>query len=137
MQGDFCAPTELLKAQALANLSDNKIHIPVIGIRLGLDFIIGLIPVIGDVIMVAVSLNIVRLASKIGVPKYLIFKMLKNIVIDFLIGLIPFVGDIFDLFYKSNEKNVRIMEMWWVNHKHQDIKNYSKEKLAAWEKTQN
>ncbi|MFT2089644.1 DUF4112 domain-containing protein [Paraglaciecola sp. 2405UD69-4] len=137
MTEDFRAPPELLRAQALANLSDNKIRIPVIGIRLGLDFIIGLIPGVGDFIMACVSMFIVRLAMKMGVPKSLIFSMLKNILIDFLLGLIPVVGDFFDLFYKSNEKNVRLMEMWWVSRKHQDIKKYSQEKLAAWEKTQN
>ncbi|MEO9944302.1 MAG: DUF4112 domain-containing protein [Paraglaciecola sp.] len=136
MNDNYKAPKELLKAQTLANLSDNKIRIPVIGIRLGLDFIIGLIPFVGDVIMACISLVIVRLAVKMGVPKPLIFSMLKNIVIDFLLGLIPFLGDIFDLFYRSNEKNVRIMEKWWVSNKHQDIQRHSEEKLAAWKQSQ-
>lgn len=136
MSDNFLAPKELLKAQALANLSDNKIRIPIIGVRLGLDFLIGLIPVVGDAIMVCVSLVIVRLAVKMGVPRPLILSMLKNIAVDFLLGLIPFLGDVVDLFYKSNEKNVRIMEKWWVSNKYQDIQRHSEEKLAAWKRSQ-
>ena len=58
------APKALLQAQKLANLTDNKVRIPFIGVRLGLDFLIGLIPVIGDLIMTAVSLSIVAMAKK-------------------------------------------------------------------------
>ena len=59
------APKALLQAQKLANLTDNKVRIPFIGVRLGLDFLIGLIPVIGDLIMTAVSLSIVAMAKSI------------------------------------------------------------------------
>ena len=50
------APIALLRAQKLANLTDSKVRIPFLGIRLGLDFLVGLIPVVGDIIMVGVSL---------------------------------------------------------------------------------
>ena len=98
------APKALLQAQKLANLTDNKVRIPFIGVRLGLDFLIGLIPVIGDLIMAGVSLSIVAVAKSISVPRALRIAMLKNIGIDFLLGLIPFVGDVVDLLYKSNQK---------------------------------
>ncbi len=117
------APKALLSAQKLANLTDSKVRIPFIGVRLGLDFLIGLIPVIGDVIMVGVSLSIVAMAKSIEVPRALRLAMLKNIGIDFLLGLIPFVGDVVDLFYKSNQKNVRIMEKWWVSQNHEQIQS--------------
>jgi hypothetical protein len=131
------APKALLSAQKLANLTDSKVRIPFIGVRLGLDFLIGLIPVIGDVIMVGVSLSIVAMAKSIEVPRALRLAMLKNIGIDFLLGLIPFVGDVVDLFYKSNQKNVRIMEKWWVSQNHQQIQSSSQQALQNWEESQN
>jgi hypothetical protein len=130
------APKALLSAQKLANLTDSKVRIPFIGVRFGLDFLIGLIPVIGDVIMVGVSLSIVAMAKSIEVPQALRLAMLKNIGIDFLLGLIPFVGDVVDLFYKSNQKNVRIMEKWWVSQNHQQIQSNSQQALQDWEKSQ-
>jgi hypothetical protein len=130
------APKALLQAQSLANLTDSKIRIPFLGIRLGLDFLVGLIPVVGDIIMVGVSLSIVGMAKSMQVPIALRIAMLKNIAIDFLLGLIPFVGDLIDLFYKSNQKNVRIMEKWWVSQNHQQIQSKSQQALQEWEKTQ-
>ena len=130
------APKALLKAQKLANLTDSKIRIPFLGIRLGLDFLVGLIPIVGDIIMVAVSVSIVAMAKSMQVPKALRITMLKNIGVDFLLGLIPFVGDIVDLFYKSNHKNVRIMEKWWVSQNHQQIQANSQQALQEWEKSQ-
>jgi|TARA_B110000902_G_C14285243_1_gene578457 hypothetical protein len=130
------APKALLQAQKLANLTDNKVRIPFIGVRLGLDFLIGLIPVIGDLIMTAVSLSIVAMAKSISVPRALRIAMLKNIGIDFLLGLIPFVGDVVDLFYKSNQKNVRIMEKWWVSQNHQQIQSNSQQAVQKWIKSQ-
>ncbi|MFT6992974.1 MAG: hypothetical protein ACJASL_004975 [Paraglaciecola sp.] len=130
------APEALLQAQKLANLTDSKVRIPVLGIRLGLDFLVGLIPVVGDIIMVGVSLSIVGMAKSMQVPTALRIAMLKNIAIDFLLGLIPFVGDIFDLFYKSNQKNVRILEKWWVSQNHQSILAKSQQAVQQWENSQ-
>jgi len=130
------APKVLLQAQKLANLTDSKIRIPFLGIRLGLDFLVGLIPVVGDIIMVAVSLGIVGMAKRMQVPTALRIAMLKNITIDFLLGLIPVVGDLADLFYKSNQKNVRIMEKWWVSQNHQAIQVNSQQALNDWKVSQ-
>lgn len=126
------APDALLRAQKLANLTDTKLKVPILGIRLGLDFLVGLIPVVGDLIMVGVSLSIVAMAKSMQVPRALRLAMLRNIGIDFLLGLIPFVGDVADLFYKSNQKNVRIMEKWWVSQNHQAIQSTSRAALDKW-----
>ena len=68
-------------------------------------------------IMAGLSLSIVGMAKSMHVPRTLRMKMLWNIALDFLLGVIPFIGDIADLFYKSNLKNVRIMEEWWLEQK--------------------
>ncbi|MBU3004853.1 DUF4112 domain-containing protein [Paraglaciecola arctica] len=136
MSENYQAPAALLRAQQLANLTDTKLRIPVIGIRVGLDFLVGLIPVVGDLIMVGVSLSIVAMAKSIHVPRALRIAMLRNIGIDFLLGLIPFVGDVVDLFYKSNQKNVRIMEKWWVSQNQHKIQANSQQALEDWQKSQ-
>ncbi|MGJ8679822.1 DUF4112 domain-containing protein [Paraglaciecola sp.] len=127
------APKELLQAQRLANLTDSRIRIPYLGIELGLDFLIGLIPVVGDLIMVFVGLRIVNLGRKLGLPSHLRAVMYRHILIDFLLGLIPILGDVIDLFYKSNQKNVRIIEHWWVTENHHDIQKNSQQLLQKWE----
>ncbi|MDT0583527.1 MULTISPECIES: DUF4112 domain-containing protein [Alteromonadaceae] len=133
---DFRAPSALLQAQAIANLLDTAIPIPFVGIRVGLDFLVGLIPGIGDAIMLLASLRIVQLGKQLGVPQPLRTAMLRNSVIDFGLGFIPIVGDIVDLFYKANQKNVRIMERWWIQENKARVDAAAKQKLVEWEKAQ-
>jgi hypothetical protein len=126
------APKALLKAQKLAHITDSKIRIPFLGLRFGLDFLIGLIPVVGDVITLALAFSILGYAKKMGVPAALRMTMLKHIVLDFMLGLVPFMGDLMDLFYKANQKNVRIMEQWWLSQHNQHIHNHTQEQLNKW-----
>ncbi|WP_158965972.1 DUF4112 domain-containing protein [Paraglaciecola sp. L3A3] len=132
MTNKIQAPEALLKAQKLADLTDTKIRIPFLGLSFGLDFLIGLIPFVGDIIMAVVSLQIVKLAKDMAVPAELRTLMYRHIVLDFLFGLIPMVGDFVDLFYKANQKNVRIMETWWVSENHQKIKASSQAMVNEW-----
>ena len=134
--GHFRAPDELLKAQALANTLDTAVKIPFIGIPVGLDFLIGLIPVVGDASMMLVSLRIVHLGRKLGVPKQIQTAMLRNIAIDFGLGFVPLLGDIFDLFYKANQKNVRLIERWWIEQNKAQVDALAKQKLLEWEQKQ-
>ncbi|MCZ8531035.1 DUF4112 domain-containing protein [Alteromonas sp. PRIM-21] len=131
---DVKAPKALLKAQKLANLLDTAVKLPFFPIKIGLDSIVGLIPGAGDAIMLFVSLRIVWLGKSLGMPKALVAQMVKNSAIDFGLGFIPFVGDIVDVFYKANQKNVRIMERWWVSENKGNVDAATQEKLAQWEK---
>ncbi|TKB02853.1 DUF4112 domain-containing protein [Alteromonas portus] len=131
---DVKAPKALLKAQKLANLLDTAVKLPVIPIRIGLDSIVGLIPGAGDALMLFVSLRIVWLGKSLGMPKVLVAQMVKNSAIDFGLGFIPFVGDIADVFYKANQKNVRIMERWWVTENKANVDAATQAKLAQWER---
>lgn len=133
---DFRAPDELLKAQMLANTLDTAVKIPIIGIPVGLDFLIGLIPVVGDASMMLVSLRIVHLGRKLGVPKQLQTAMLRNIAIDFGLGFVPLIGDIVDLFYKANQKNVRLIERWWIQQNKAQVDALAQQKLLEWEQKQ-
>ncbi|WP_242698766.1 DUF4112 domain-containing protein [Alteromonas sp. 5E99-2] len=107
-------PPEIVQAQNLANLFDTAITIPLIRVKLGLDFFLGLIPLIGDVIMLLLSLRIVVLGKALGMPTILIRKMMINALIDTVVGMVPFIGDILDVFFTANQRNVRVMETWWL-----------------------
>lgn len=126
------APKALLKAQKLANLLDTAVKLPFIPIRIGLDSIVGLIPGAGDALMLFVSLRIVWVGKSLGMPKALIAQMVKNSAIDFGLGFIPFVGDIVDIFYKANQKNVRIMERWWISENKHEVDKVTQKALSEW-----
>lgn len=126
-------PEALIKAQQIANTMDTAVRIPVLGIRLGLDFLVGLIPVLGDGITALIAFRVVSLAREIGVPKALQKRMVRNVILDLALGLVPFVGDIVDLFFKANKANVRMMEKWWLEQNAQAIKETTREQLKHWE----
>lgn len=100
----------LHRLRKLVNLLDSAFTIPGTNHRFGLDAIVGLIPGAGDLATSVVSLYIVYEAHKLGAPGSAIARMLLNIAIDFLVGAIPILGDIFDTFWKSNVRNLRILE---------------------------
>ena len=130
------APKALKDAQDIANTLDTAVKIPFIGVRVGLDFLIGLISGIGDAIVLLMSWRIVYLGRKMGVPKPVLTQMVRNALLDFGLGFVPVVGDIVDIFYKANTKNVQLMERWWISNHKDDVDAYAKEQLAAWEAEQ-
>ena len=134
---DVKAPKALLKAQKMANLLDTAVKLPLVPVRVGLDSLIGLIPGAGDALMLLVSLRIIWLGKSLGMPKLLIAQMVKNSAIDFGLGFVPLVGDIVDIFYKANQKNVRIMERWWISENKANVDVATQQALEAWEKQQN
>jgi hypothetical protein len=94
---------------ALAHLMDGAFRIPGLNIRFGLDALIGLIPGIGDLLTKLVSIYLLTLAQRYGVPRITTLRMGLNIGIDAVLGAIPFVGDLFDLAWKANERNVALL----------------------------
>ncbi len=126
------APAELLKAQKLANRLDTVFKLPFIPFRIGLDAIIGLIPGLGDAVMLIAALRIVYLGKRMGLPPGLVKVMLRNALLDFGLGFIPLVGDIVDFFYKANQANVRVMEKYWVSQNKDAIDANAKSALEAW-----
>jgi len=94
----------------LAQLLDNSITIPGTGWKIGLDPIVGLIPGIGDLIGSILSAYIILEAARAEVPGLTLFRMVVNVGIDTLLGAIPAIGDVFDAAWKSNIKNVALLE---------------------------
>lgn len=103
----------------VSDLLDTRYRIPGTNIRFGADFLIGLVPGIGDTITFGIAgLLVVTMARK-GASGMVLFKMIGNIVLDAVVGAIPLVGDLFDLGYKANRRNLRLMEEHYRAGKHQ------------------
>lgn len=93
----------------LATLLDTRFVIPFTKFRFGADSLIGLAPGLGDVATTALSLYIVYEAHKLGAPKQLIARMLGNVALDGVIGVVPVAGDVFDVIWRANRRNVRML----------------------------
>ena len=103
----------MAEVETIAWLLDNSIPVPFFGgRRFGADAIIGLIPGFGDVASAAIGLLVVWRASRMGFPKIVLARMLMNTTIDMIVGAIPFVGDVFDLWFKSNTRNLDLARRW-------------------------
>lgn len=94
----------------LAWFLDNSIEIPGTRFRIGFDPLIGLIPVVGDLISMAIGSYLVLSAARLGVPRTVVLRMLVNLAIDLALGVVPFVGDVLDAFWRSNAKNARLLD---------------------------
>jgi len=95
--------------ERLSKYLDNWIKIPVVGWRFGLDALIGLIPNVGDTVTSLASFYILIAGVRYGVPKITLLRMAFNIGLDYIVGAIPLVGDAFDLFWKSNKRNMDLI----------------------------
>ena len=93
----------------LAKLMDSAITLPILG-KVGLDAVIGLVPVFGDLAGTAVSLTLIARTLRYGPPATLVSKMLANVVVDLVLGAIPFVGFFADIWFKSNDRNAALMK---------------------------
>jgi Domain of unknown function (DUF4112) len=99
----------LKRIERLAKLMDTAWRIPFTKWRFGVDSVVGLVPGAGDLVNLGVSIYTLMLAHKLGAPNSLLLKMAANSGIDFGIGSVPLVGDIFDMFFKSNTRNLKML----------------------------
>jgi len=100
------------EVEALAWLLDNSIPVPGTGRRFGIDAIIGFVPVLGDLVSGGLGLFVVWRATRMGLPRIAVARMLANSAIDFAVGSIPVLGDAFDLWFKANTRNLGIMRRY-------------------------
>lgn len=98
------------RIETLAKVLDSAIRIPGTNVVMGLDAVLGIVPVVGDAISAAIGSYIIWEARRLGAPRWLIARMTMNTTFDTLVGSIPVVGDIFDVAYKSNLKNVALLK---------------------------
>jgi hypothetical protein len=109
MQFDLSSDPQaaLVRLKALEQLLDRQFSIA--GVQFGIDSIIGLVPVVGDLIAGAMGLYVISEARRLGVSRWTMARMYTNWGIDVTVGAIPIVGDMFDLAFKSNTKNVKLL----------------------------
>lgn len=100
----------LKRIRRIARLLDTAIGIPGTKFRIGLDPILGLIPGGGDLISGGISLYMIYLATRFGLAKEEIGKMLLNVGIETVAGSVPLIGDLFDAYFKANMRNLEILE---------------------------
>lgn len=103
-------PREIERLRRLTRLLDSAIPIPGTRYRFGLDALVGIVPWIGDVIGGIFSSYIVLQAARMGVSKPTLIRMMGNVAVDTVIGEIPFLGDLFDVGWKSNTRNLQLLE---------------------------
>lgn len=102
----------------LARLMDDQFRIPGTGIRFGLDAIIGLVPGIGDISTFLVSGYMLVVLNRNGASGFVMARMVLNIVVDTLIGMVPLMGDVFDVAFKANTRNMKLMREHYTEGRH-------------------
>lgn len=101
---------DLARLRKLAQTMDSAYRLPIVGVRLGWDAILGLVPVVGDTLALIPSAIILKESHRMGASKPLLGRMLVNTGIDYVIGSVPLVGDLFDIGWKSKMRNVDLLE---------------------------
>jgi len=106
-----------LRIEALEKLLEGLFEVPGLrGRRIGLDAIVGLIPVAGDLITAAMGLYLVWEARNLGMPRWQLWRMAGNVGIDSLVGAVPIAGDLFDFAFRSNTRNLKIIRKHLDRH---------------------
>jgi hypothetical protein len=98
------------RVERLEHLLENAIRIPGLGTRIGADAIIGLVPGGGDAVMAVLGLYLVWEARNLGASRAMLLRMIGNVGIDALIGSVPVAGDVFDVFFRSNRRNLKLIK---------------------------
>lgn len=109
--------------EQLSKLMDSRFEIPGTKIRFGIDPILSLLPVFGDLVTFIVSGMLINTMRNHGASRNVVIKMILNATLDAVIGTIPLVGTIFDVFYKANDRNIKLLKEHYFEGKHQGSGN--------------
>lgn len=112
------------RIEAMEHVLERSFVIPGLNRPVGLDSIIGLVPVVGDIIAMGMGAYIVWEARNLNMPKWKLLRMAANVGFDTAVGAVPVVGDLFDFIFRSNTRNLRLVK------KHLD-KHYPESKVIA------
>lgn len=118
MARHYPTPRGLKNIDYLARLMDAQFRVPGTNFRFGLDALIGLIPGGGDLSTFAVSGYMLWVMAQNGASGYVLARMVFNVLLDTVIGSIPVLGDLFDMVYKSNMRNLRLMQEHYREGRH-------------------
>ena len=104
------------RIEAMEQVLERAFVIPGMNRPVGLDAIVGLVPVVGDAISMAMGAYIVWEARNLGLPKWKLARMAGNVAFDSVVGAVPVAGDVFDFMFRSNTKNLRIVKKHLDKH---------------------
>lgn len=107
---DETVSQSVARLDALSKVMDSAVSIPGTNVTMGVDALLGLLPVVGDAISSAIGAYIIWEAKRLGASRVLIARMATNTTIDAVLGSIPVVGDVFDVAYRSNRKNIALLK---------------------------
>jgi hypothetical protein len=110
--GHLTREQRLARFETLAKLLDVAFMLPGTKIRYGVDGVIRLVPIVGDLLATAFSLWLVREARALGAPWHVTTRMLGNVAVEGVVGLVPVAGDAFDVLFRANMRNVRLLRCW-------------------------
>ena len=94
----------------LSRLLDSAVEVPVLGTRVGLDALLGLVPVAGDLLSAALGLYLVAQARELGASRWLQARMIGNLALDAALGVVPVAGDLADVWFKAHLRNLRLLQ---------------------------
>jgi hypothetical protein len=94
----------------LSRLLDSAVEVPVLGTRVGLDALLGVVPVAGDLLSAALGVYLVALARDLGASRWLQARMVGNLVLDAALGVVPVAGDLADIYFKAHLRNLRLLQ---------------------------
>ncbi len=100
----------LRRTRSVARILDESVRVPGTNFRIGIDPVLGILPVSGDIVAALLSLYIVLEAARIGVPPRTLARMGFNIAVDTAVGSVPILGTLFDAVWKANVWNVALLE---------------------------
>lgn len=104
------------RIEAMEQLLENSFALPGVNRRIGLDSLVGLVPVVGDFVTAAMGMWIVWEAKNLGLPKWKLMRMTGNVAFDTAVGAIPVVGDAFDFLFRSNSRNLKMVRRHLDKH---------------------
>ena len=110
--------TALRHVEAYSRLLDSKFRIPGTGVRFGIEPIAGLVPVAGDAIGYVASGILVLTMARHGATPLLVARMLLNITVDAIVGAVPVLGSVFDVVFKANDRNARLLREYYEDGKY-------------------
>lgn len=120
MKADLPLGTDVLsvrrRVEAMEKLLENSFRIPIINRPIGLDAIAGLVPVAGDVVTGLMGLYLIWEARNLGLSRWQLFRMSAHVGFDTVLGMVPLVGDVLDVLYRSNTRNLRIIQRHLDKH---------------------
>jgi hypothetical protein len=114
----FDADERLRWVERIARLMDSQFTLPGTRFRFGLDPLLGLLPVVGDLSSTVVSVALLMTMMRHGASGAVVVRMALNILLDTVVGAIPILGNVFDFAYKSNERNVALLRRHYAEGQH-------------------